>query len=145
MGRRRSQREEARRRAQAQGGVNGVTLDAGALIALDRDDRRVVALLARAAEVGARTTIPATALAQAIRRPSEQARLARLLRQPSTELVSLDGPDATQVGLLLSASKTSDIVDAHVVICARRRGEMIVTSDPEDLRTLDPAAELIVL
>ncbi len=45
--------------------TRGVTLDAGALIALDRDDRRVVALLARAQETSARVTIPATALAQA--------------------------------------------------------------------------------
>ena len=48
----------------------GVTLDAGGLIALDRDDRRVVVLLARAQETGARVTVPASALAQAIRRPS---------------------------------------------------------------------------
>ena len=42
---------------------------------MDRDDRRVIALLARAAEIGARVTNPATALAQAIRHPSKQARL----------------------------------------------------------------------
>ncbi len=46
--------------------MKGATLDAGALIALDRDDRRVLVLLARAAEVGARMTVPATALAQAL-------------------------------------------------------------------------------
>jgi len=34
--------------------MSGVTFDAGGLIALDRDDRRVIALLARAAETGAR-------------------------------------------------------------------------------------------
>jgi aryl carrier-like protein len=62
----------------------GVTLDAGGMIALDRNDRRVVALLARARETGARVTIPATALAQAIRRPDRQVRLARLVRQPTT-------------------------------------------------------------
>ena len=44
----------------------GVTLDAGGLIALDRNDRRVVVLLARARETGARVTVPATALAQAM-------------------------------------------------------------------------------
>jgi hypothetical protein len=47
----------------------GVTLDAGGLIALDRNDRRMIVLLARARETGACVTIPATALAQAIRRP----------------------------------------------------------------------------
>ena len=44
----------------------GVTMDAGGLIAVDRDDRRVLALLARARETGARVTVPATALAQAV-------------------------------------------------------------------------------
>lgn len=125
--------------------MSGVTFDAGGLIALDRDDRRVIALLARAYEIGARVTIPATALAQAIRQPAKQARLSRLIRQPSTTLVPLDGPDATIVGILLAASRTSDIADAHVVVCARRNREPIVTSDPEDLRRLDPDASLIVV
>jgi len=125
--------------------MRGVTFDAGGLIALDRNDRRVIALLARAAEIGARVTIPATALAQAIREPAKQARLSRLIRQPTTDLAPLDGPDATSVGILLAASRTTDIADAHVVICGRRNGEHIVTSDPDDLRRLDPAARLIVI
>jgi predicted nucleic acid-binding protein len=123
----------------------GITLDAGGLIALDRDARRVVVLLARARETGARVTIPATALAQAIRRPEQQARLARLVRQPTTDVVALDRVDATNVGRLLAASATSDITDAHVVICARRSGQRVVTSDPGDLRALDPAVQLIAL
>ena len=123
----------------------GITLDAGGLIALDRDDRRVVVLLARARETGARVTIPATALAQAIRRPEQQVRLARLVRQPTTDVIALDWVDATNVGRLLAASATSDITDAHVVICARRSGQRVVTSDPGDLRALDPAVQLIAL
>ena len=125
--------------------MKGATLDAGALIALDRDDRRVIVLLARATEMGARITVPATALAQAIRQPSRQARLARLVRQPTTDIVPLNGPDATAVGVLLAATRTSDIVDAHVVICARRAQQVIVTSDPSDLARLDPAARLVVV
>jgi hypothetical protein len=125
--------------------VSGVTLDAGALIAIDRGDRRILALLARAKEVGAPVTVPATALAQAIRRPRTQARLARLVRQSTTDLAALDGPDATSVGILLAASRTSDITDAHVVVCARRSRQPIVTSDPEDLRRLDPSATLVLL
>jgi predicted nucleic acid-binding protein len=123
--------------------VTGVTLDAGALIALDRGDRRVLALLVRAMQIGARVTVPATALAQAIRRPRSQVRLARLIRQPWVRLVPLDGPDATSVGVLLAATRTSDIVDAHVVVCAKRAGQSIVTSDPGDLRRLDPSANLV--
>lgn len=123
--------------------MSGITLDAGALIALDRNDRRLVVLLARASETRAGVTIPASALAQAIRRPERQARLARLIRQPTANVVSLDRVDATNVGRLLAASGTSDIVDAHVVICARRSAQRVVTSDPDDLRALDSTIELI--
>lgn len=123
----------------------GLTFDAGGLIALDRDDRRVVALLARAAETHARVTIPASALAQAIRRPDRQLRLARLVRQPTTDVVDLDRVDATNVGRLLAASGTADIVDAHVVVCARRARQRVVTSDPADLELLDPMVELITV
>ena len=121
----------------------GITLDAGGLIAVDSSDRRLIVLLARARETGARVTVPATALAQAIRRPERQARLSRLLRQPTTDVVPLDRVDATSVGRLLAAAGTSDIADAHVVICARRAGQQIITSDPGDLKRLDPAAGLI--
>ena len=123
----------------------GVTLDAGGLIALDRDDRRVVVLLARARETGARVTVPASALAQAIRRPERQVRLSRLIRQLGTDVIDLGRVDATHVGRLLAASGTSDITDAHVVICARRASQPVVTSDPGDLRQLDPALRLIAL
>jgi hypothetical protein len=123
----------------------GVTLDAGGLIALDRDDRRVVVLLARARETGATITVPASALAQAIRRPDRQARLARLIRQPTTDVVDVGRVDATSIGRLLAASGTSDITDAHVVICARRADQPVVTSDPGDLRQLDHALQLIAL
>jgi len=128
-----------------EGRVKGVTFDTGAMIALDRDDRRVLALLARAEEVGARVTIPATALAQAIRRPARQARLSRLVRQPTTKVVALDAHDATRVGVLLAASRTKDITDAHVVVCARRHREPIATSDPIDLHRLDPTAHVIAI
>jgi hypothetical protein len=120
-------------------------MDAGGLISLDRDDRRVLVLLARARETGARVTVPATTLAQAIRRPEKQARLSRLVRQPTTDVVALNRVDATNVGRLLAASATSDIADAHVVICARRAGQPVVTSDPDDLRRLDPTLRLVTL
>ena len=123
----------------------GVTLDAGGLIGLDRDDRRVIVLLARAVETNSRVTIPASALAQAIRRPERQARLARLIRQPSSDVVPLDRVDSVNVGRLLAAAGTSNVVDAHVVVCARRAAQRVVTSDPGDLAMLDPTLELVVL
>lgn len=121
----------------------GITLDAGGLIALDRDDRRAIVLLARAAEAGGRVTVPASALAQAIRNPARQARLARLIRQPTTDVIPLDRVDATNVGRLLAASGTADITDAHVVVCARRAGQQVITSDPDDLRRLAPDLRVI--
>ena len=125
--------------------IIGVTFDAGGLIAVDRGDRRVLVLLARAAEVGAHVTVPATALAQAIRTPERQVRLARMIRQPGTAVVPLDRVDATSVGRLLATSGTADIADAHVVICARRGSQQVVTSDPDDLRRLDPLLEMVVV
>jgi len=49
--------------------VNGVTFDAGGLIALERSDRRVLSLVATALDEGGRIVVPATALAQVIRNP----------------------------------------------------------------------------
>jgi hypothetical protein len=125
--------------------VNGITFDTRGLIALDRRDRRVLALLARAKELGARITIPATALAQAVRNLAKQVLLSRLVRQVDTDLITLDGPDATMVGLLLAQTATADIVDAHVVICARRAGQIAITSDPRDLRRIAPELPLLTI
>ncbi|MCL2466202.1 MAG: hypothetical protein FWF02_04835 [Micrococcales bacterium] len=125
--------------------MTGITLDAGPLIALDRDDRKVIALLVTAQRSASPVVIPATALAQAVRNPARQARLMRLLRQPRTVVAQLDRVDATSVGVLLAATGTSDIADAHVVVCARRAEQPIVTSDPDDLRTLDPPARLVLV
>ncbi len=123
--------------------MNGITFDTGGLIALERKDRRVLTLIARAKELGARLTIPATALAQAVRNPATQVLLSRLIRQASTDLVALDGPDATMVGLLLARTATADIVDAHVVLCAQRTAQPVITSDPGDLRRIAPGLRLI--
>jgi hypothetical protein len=125
--------------------MNGVAFDAGGLIAVDRGDRLVLALLARAAERGMRVTIPATAFAQAVRSPARQVRVMRLARQSSTDVVPLDVRDAIATGLLLAASGTSDIVDAHVVVCARRTGQVLVTSDAPDICRLDPTLKLLAV
>ncbi|MBI4941361.1 MAG: PIN domain-containing protein [Actinobacteria bacterium] len=123
----------------------GVTLDAGALIALDKGNGAVRQLILRVARTGEPVVIPATALAQAVRSPERQARLALLLRRVTTEVRPLDRRDAVAVGRLLRESGTSDVVDAHVVVCARRAGQAVLTSDPGDLRRLDPELVLVAV
>ena len=123
--------------------MQGLTLDAGALIGLERSSRRVIALLARAEEVGAELIVPAPVIAHVARNPARQVRLMRLLRQPACRSVALDRADATLVGRLLAATGTSDIADGHVAICATRSGYVVVTSDPDDLRRLAPEIALI--
>jgi hypothetical protein len=58
-------------------------------------------------------------------------------------VIPLGKDDAVQVGRLLAQSATTDIADAHVVICARRAETRVVTSDPEDLHALDPDLEVL--
>jgi hypothetical protein len=49
---------------------------------------------------------------------------------------SLDEGLAKEAGELLGRTKTSDVVDAAVVAGAARRGDVVLTSDPRDLRRL---------
>jgi PIN domain len=122
--------------------VPGYTLDAGALIAVERNHRALSTRLARASD-SAGIAIPAGALAQVWRDGRRQARLARLLARNDVEIVALDERTARRAGELCGARGTSDIVDASVVLCAMERGHAIITSDAEDLSRLDPRALLI--
>lgn len=121
----------------------GLTLDAGALIAFERNDRTTIALVARTLAHGYALTVPAGVVAQVWRDGRRQARLARLLGAPVVEIAVLDDQRAREAGQLCGVKGTEDIVDASVVLCARARAHRIVTSDPEDLRRLDPNAVLI--
>jgi hypothetical protein len=123
--------------------VSGITFDAGGLIALERNNRRVFSILAVALEDGDRILVPATALAQVIRNPAKQVCLWRMIQHDGTEVVPLDALYAQAVGALLARTGTSDITDAHVVICAQNAGLAVITSDPLDLRRLDPELRVI--
>jgi hypothetical protein len=52
---------------------------------------------------------------------------------------------ARAAGQLCGATKTRDVIDASVVLCAKERGHRVVTSDPNDLRRLDASLPLIVV
>lgn len=126
--------------------MRGLTLDTGALIALERRDERVTALLGRVlADQDAVVHVPAGVLAQAFRDGQRQARLTRLLKRTQTRVVALDEQTACISGMLLGRRGGSDVVDASVVICARRHRQVVVTSDPQDLRRLDPDLMLEVI
>lgn len=116
----------------------GVTYDTGALIAADRSERRMWArhraLLARR-EV---PTVPAPVVAQSWRGSPRQAQLARFLAGCHVE--TLDEDRARSAGTLAAQGATSDVVDACVVDGALRRQDMIVSSDPGDLRAIASAA-----
>ncbi len=121
-----------------------VTLDTGALLALERGDKRLLALLDRVSHKQQPVLIPAGVVARAWRDP-RQARLARLLRSPDVEVVSLDATAARAVGVLLGRSGTTDTVSAHVALVALGAGSPVVTSDPDDLRRFGPLLQLHVV
>jgi hypothetical protein len=125
--------------------MSGVTLDTGALIAFERNDRRVVTLIERAIEMRRSITVPAGAVGQAWRDGQRQARLARLLGARQVAIEPLDDMRARAAGQLCGATGTADIVDASIVLGARSRGDAVMTSDAGDLRRLDPVARLVAV
>ena len=121
----------------------GITLDAGALIALDRGNKRMIALLDQALMQHRNFRIPSGVVGQAWRDGRTQVALARFLRTEEVEIVPLDQELARSCGELCGATGTSDVIDASVVILGRERRDIIVTSDPDDLRRLNPKAPIV--
>lgn len=110
-------------------------LDTGALNAIERADRRAREFFR---ERTGPIVVPAPVLAQAWRDGSKQVRLARLVASPSTVVEPLDDFTAKAVGVLLGRSGTADVVDASVVVSARRHQALVLTSDAADLLRIDP-------
>ncbi|HET7544341.1 MAG TPA: hypothetical protein VFK05_30935 [Polyangiaceae bacterium] len=125
--------------------MSGLTLDAGALIAFERNDRTLVALLARAIEHRLQLAVPAGVVGQVWRDGRGQARLARLLGSNEVEIEALDDQRAREAGQLCGVTGVADVIDASAVLCARRRGHRIVTSDPTDIRRLDLRLQMIIV
>ena len=120
-----------------------ITLDAGALVAIDRGDRRMLSLLDQALVQGGRFQVPAGALGQAWRDGRRQATLARFTRSTEVLVIPLDDDLSRACGELLAATGTSDVIDASVVLVALSRQASIITSDARDLARLDPKAALV--
>ena len=113
-------------------------LDAGALVAVDRDDRAMMARLRVAQQHGVELRSNAMVVGQVWRdRQGRQVNLARLLR--AVDVRAVDHQDGRQAGVLLGLTGTSDPIDATVVLLANP-GDRILTSDPDDLTPLAVAA-----
>ncbi len=125
--------------------MSGFVFDAGALIAFERNDRAVVVLVKRLVALGAKLVVPAGAVGQVWRDGSRQARLARLLGSPIAVVEPLDDRRAPAAGQLCGLSGTRDVIDAAVVLSAREHDFPIATSDPDDLRRLDPRARIVTV
>lgn len=122
--------------------MNGVTLDAGALIAVEKNDRRVVTALRVAVDAQVSIVVPAGVVGQVWQDGGRQVRLARLLGSTRVSIEPLDDVRARAAGQLCGATRTKDVIDASVVLGAKARGDRVFTSDVEELRLLDPDVDL---
>jgi hypothetical protein len=118
--------------------VSALILDAGALVAVDRDDRTMMARHRTAQQHGLELRTSAMVVAQVWRdQHGRQVGLARLLRAVDVRAVS--HRDGREAGALLAGAGTADPIDAAVVLLARP-GDRIVTSDTGDLTRLAAVA-----
>lgn len=118
-------------------------LDTGALIALERRDKRMIALLDAIVAHGMSAFVPAGVVAQAWRGGQRQHAVAKLLRAKAVRIDPLDDAVAYRIGLKLAEIGTSDVIDAHVALLAVRVSGPVLTSNPDDIRTLDPGLQIV--
>lgn len=110
----------------------GLTFDTGALIAIDRRDRRMAHVFDEAVASGLSVTVPAVVVAEWWRSRTDRREriLAAVTVEPTTrELAALAGE-------ALAAVRGATVVDALVMASAARRGDLVYTSDVNDLGRL---------
>jgi hypothetical protein len=123
--------------------VSALVLDAGALLAVDRGDRAMLARLRVAQQEGIELRSNGAVVAQVWRDPSgRQVALARLLR--SVDVRPVDCRLGQEAGVLSGRAGLGDAVDATVVSIAVA-GDRILTSDPTDIRSLVAASRRPIL
>jgi hypothetical protein len=111
-----------------------LVFDAGALLAVERADRDVVALIKRERRAGRAPVTHGGVIGQVWRGGTgRQANLARLL--PGLDVVALDEDLGRRVGVLLGRTKTSDVIDGAVALLATD-GDEVLTSNIHDIRRL---------
>ena len=117
----------------------GVTYDTGALIAGDRNDRRMWALHIGFIAEEVVPVVPAPVVAEAWRGGPRQASLVRMLVGCEVEPMSQE--QGRRVGELAGRAKHDDVVDVTVVEGAvRRGGDAVVTSNEAHIRKIASAA-----
>ena len=122
----------------------GLTLDAGALIAYERSDARIRDILATAVAAGIVPTVPTVVIAEVWRGDAKDARVARLLNGCNIE--PLDRGRAGAAGALRRRAQGAGTVDSCIAVGVLERGDVIATSDPDDMRLLLGAgARLLVV
>ncbi len=110
-----------------------ITLDTGALIALERRGARILRIVDAAAQSNTRITVPTVVVAEWWRgRPSK--RMARLLEGVYIE--PLDLRLAQIAGDAIAAVRGATTIDAIVMASAAQRGDAVFSSDVEDLTRL---------
>lgn len=118
--------------------MTALILDVGALLAVDRDDRAMIARLRVAQHTGLELRSNAMVVAQVWRdRRGRQVNLARVLA--AIDVRPVRPSDGREAGALLADAGTADPIDATVVLLAVP-GDRILTSDPGDLTRLATAA-----
>jgi hypothetical protein len=111
-----------------------LVLDAGALVALERNDRAMWVRLKAALVDGTEAVSHGGVIGQVWRSGGpRQALLARALA--SVDVRPLDEALGRAAGALLARTRGRDVVDAAVAALARP-GDVILTSDPDDLEPL---------
>lgn len=118
--------------------MSGLVLDAGALIALDRNDRGTWSILRVSIDDRDQIAVPVGTIAQVWRDGARQANLTRAL-QHCREVV-LSGSAARAAGVLCGRSATTDVIDASVAVAtamlAHTVTTVVLTSDPHDIQRL---------
>src|SRR5215471_5967695 len=112
--------------------MEGLTLDTGALIALERRDRRMALAFALAVELHRPVTVPVVVVTEWWRGRSRDRD--RILRAVNVEPMSK--PLAQSAGEALAAVTGSSVVDVIVMASAARRGDIVYTADVDDLERI---------
>ena len=114
-----------------------IVLDAGAVIGLSRNDRRLRRIFAAAREDGAEFRVPMVAVAETVRGSGPRDAPVNLVLAQMEPRHPLSEAIARQAGQLLAAAHSSSTIDALVVAEAMDCAPSVVwTSDPGDLRQL---------